>query len=50
MIGPRPKPKHEPIDPELLKPSGALAYLSMQKGYGRPARLRKSNGPLRKAE
>ncbi len=38
-IGPRPKPRFLPIDPEMLRPSGALSYLSMQKGYPAPARV-----------
>jgi hypothetical protein len=38
-IGPRPKPRRQPIDPNLLRPSGALAYLSLQKGYPAPARV-----------
>ena len=38
-IGPRPKPRTIPLDPDVLRPSGALAYLSLQKGYPPPARV-----------
>jgi len=46
-IGPRPKPRRLPVNPEHLKPSGSLSYLSLRKGYPAPARVPWAQRPRR---